>query len=156
MGSDEAGDDDLPEDDDSDSNEDNSDSDEDDANVEDGTPANTLNEDSVDNETSPVQRKSGRVTRKPNVIIPIMTGKSNGNSRDQGVNFPLVGKYHPDNDRYCIDCQYAGAGYKTKQGVVHFNVEDDSPPLKTMTEKQSDAHIVGVIFAQHFILKKGL
>ena len=25
-----------------------------------------------------------------------------------------------------------------------------------MTEEQSDAHIVGVIFAQHFSLKKGL
>ena len=72
------------------------------------------------------------------------------------MNFPLVGKYHPDNDRDCIDSQYAGAGYKTKQGVVHFNVEDDAPPLNTMTEEQSDAHIVGVIFAQHFSLKKGL
>ena len=64
VGLDEAGDDDIPrlttEDDDSDSHEDNSDSDEDNANVEDGTPANTLNEDSVDNETSTVQRKSVR------------------------------------------------------------------------------------------------
>ena len=72
------------------------------------------------------------------------------------MDFPLVVKYHPDNDRGCIDCQYAGAGYKTKQGVVHVNVEDDASPLKTMTEEQSDAHIVGVIFAHYFILKKGL
>ena len=36
------------------------------------------------------------------------------------------------------------------------NVGDYAPPLKTMTEEQSDAHIVGVIFAQHFSLKKGL
>ena len=85
-----------------------------------------------------------------------MNGKSNGNSRDQGVNFPLVGKYHPDNDRDCIDCQYAVAGYKTKKGVVHFNVGDDAPPLKTLNEEQSDGHIVGVIFAQQFSLKKGL
>ena len=53
VGSDEAGDDDLPrltiEDDDIDSDEDKSDSDEDDANVEDGTPANALNEESFDN-----------------------------------------------------------------------------------------------------------
>ena len=72
------------------------------------------------------------------------------------MNFPLVGKYHPDNNRDCIDCQYVGAGYKTKQGVVQFNVEDDAPPLKTMTEEQLDANIVGVIFAQHFSIKKGL
>ena len=30
------------------------------------------------------------------------------------------------------------------------------PPLKMMSEEQSDAHIVGVIFSQHFSLKKGL
>ena len=85
-----------------------------------------------------------------------MTSKSNGNSRDQGVNFPLVGKYNPDNNRDSIDCQYIGAGYKTKQGVVNFNVGDDTSPLKTTTEVQSDAHIVGVIFAQNFSLKTGL
>ena len=39
---------------------------------------------------------------------------------------------------------------------MHFNVGDDAPPLEKMTEKQSDAHIVGVIFAQHFSLRKGL
>ena len=44
----------------------------------------------------------------------------------------------------------------TKQGVLHFNVDDDAPPLKVMTKDQSDAHVVGVIFAQHFSLKKGL
>ena len=30
------------------------------------------------------------------------------------------------------------------------------PPPKTMTEEESDAYVVGVIFAQHFSLKKGL
>ena len=85
-----------------------------------------------------------------------MTLTSHGNSRDEGVSFPLVGKYHSDDDRDNIDCQYAGAGYITKQGVVHFNVNDDAPPLKVMTEEQSDAHVVGDIFAQHFSLRKGL
>ena len=75
-----------------------------------------------------------------------MTSKSHGNIRDQGVNFPLVGKCRPENDRDSIECQYAGASYKTKQGVVHFNVGDDAPPINTMTEEQSDAHVVGVIF----------
>ena len=124
--------------------------------MEDGTPADTLTEDIFGNEASPMQRTSGRVTRKPNFIIPTMNRKIHGNSRDQGVIFPLVGKYHLDDDRESIDCQYAGNGYKTKQGVVHFNVGDDAPPHKTMTEEQLDAHIVGVIFAQHFSLKKGL
>ena len=72
----------------------------------------------------------------PNILIPTMTGKSHGNSRDQGVNYPLVGKYYPNDDRDRIDCQYAGAGYKTKQGVVQFNIGDYAPPLKTMTKEQ--------------------
>ena len=124
--------------------------------MEDDAPAVTFNESTVGNEASPVQRTSGRVTRKPNIIISTMTGKSHGNSCDQGVNFPLVGKYHPDNDRDSIDYQYAVAVYKTRQAVVHFNVGDSASPLKTMTEEQSDAHIVGVIFAKHINLKKGL
>ena len=40
--------------------------------------------------------------------------------------------------------------------MVHLNVEDDAPPLKPMTEEQSDAHIVGGIFVQYFSLKKDL
>ena len=71
---------------------------------------------------------SGRVTKKPNSLIPTTAGKSHGNSCDQGVYFPLLGKYHPDDDRDSIYCQYAGASYKTNQGVVHFNVGDDAPP----------------------------
>ena len=35
-------------------------------------------------------------------------------------------------------------------------LEMTPPPLNTMTEDQLDAHIVGVFFAQHFSLKKGL
>ena len=35
-------------------------------------------------------------------------------------------------------------------------MENDVSLPETMTEEQSDAYIVGVIFAQHFSLKKGL
>ena len=63
-----------------------------------------FDEDSVGDEVpdvpSPVQRtRPGRVIRRPNNLIPTMTGKrhENSRSRDEGVNFPLVGKYHPDN-----------------------------------------------------------
>ena len=75
-----------------------------------------------------------------------MTGKSHGESRDEGVNFPLVGKYQyamrgieDREDRQDINSQYAGAGYTTKQGVVELNVENDVPLPETMTEEQSDA-----------------
>ena len=90
-----------------------------------------------------------------------MTGKSHRENRGEGVNFTLVGKYQyamrgieEREDRKNINSQYAGAGYKTKQGVVELNVENDFLLPETMTEEQSDAYIVGVIFAQHFCLKK--
>ena len=65
------------------------------------TVVETLDEDSVGEDAematptvSPVQRTSrGRIIRKPNNFVPTMTGKSHGESRDEGVNFPLVGKY---------------------------------------------------------------
>ena len=114
----------------------NSDSDSDNDDLDEGTRAEEFDEDSVGDEVpdvpSPVQRtQRGRVIRPPNSLIPTMTGRRHGNSRsqDEGVNFPLVGKYHPDDNRGNIDCQYAGAGYSTKRGVVHFNVGDDAPPL---------------------------
>ena len=46
--------------------------------------------------------------------------------------------------------------YTTRQGVVHFNIDDDTLAPRAMSDEESEAHIVGVIFAQHFILNKGL
>ena len=125
--------------DDEDASDSNSDSDGDDDSDDDEEGNNVheeeFDEDSVGDEVSempsPVQRtRSGRPIRPPNNLIPTMTGKRHGNSRsrDEGVNSPLVGKYHLDDNRDNIDCQYVGAGYSTKRGVVHFNVGDDAPP----------------------------
>ena len=46
------------------------------------------------------------------------------------VVFSYQGKIHSEENRDNIDCQYAGAGYSTKRGVVHFNVGDDAPHLR--------------------------
>ena len=89
-----------------------------DKNEDDGVPVEAFSEDSVGEEetlaSSPVITSRGRIIRPPSILNPIMTGKSHGNSRDQGVDSPLVGKYHPDDNMESIDCQYAGAGYTTK------------------------------------------
>ena len=74
-----------------------------------------FDEDSVGDEVpdvpSPVQRtRFGRPIRPPNRLNPTMTGKRHGNSRtrDEGVNFPLVGKYHPDDNRDPVPCREHG------------------------------------------------
>ena len=55
----------------------------------------------------------------------------------------------------CFRLQHAGAGYSAKQGVLNLNIKEDDPPPRVMIEEESDAHVVGVIFVQHWSMKKG-
>ena len=45
---------------------------------------------------------------------------------------------------------------RRRQGVVHFNIYDYTSDPRVMSDEESDAHIVGVIFSHHFILNIGL
>ena len=105
-----------------------------------------------------VQRtRSSIVTRTPNNLEPRhrSSRQPHGNSCDIGVYFPLIVKSSgSEGDR--IACQYIGADYTTSQGVVHFNIDDDTPAPRAMYDEESYSHIVGVIFAQHFSLNRGL
>ena len=56
----------------------------------------------------------------------------------------------------CSACSAEQVGHSTKQGLINLNFNNSAPPPAQMTEEQSDAYIVGVIFAQHFSLNKGL
>ena len=109
-------------------------------------------EDAVEDAQEPVvqRTRSGRVTRPPNNLEPRHGPgrQAHGNSPDEGVS------RGSKVDR--IECQYTGAGYTTRQRVVHFNIDNDTPAPRVMSDEESDAHIVGVIFAQHFILNIGL
>ena len=55
---------------------------------------------------------------------------------------------------------HAGAGYQAKknlnevQGVVNLNLGEE--PLPPLTEAQVESHIMGVVLAQQYTLKKGL
>ena len=116
-------------------------------------------EDEVEDIPEPVieRTRSGRVTRPPNNLEtrhgPVQ--KAHGNSRDAEVNFSLIGKSSgSQGDR--IEWQYNGAGYTTRQGFVHFNIDNDTPAPRAMYDEESEAHIVEIIFAHHFSLNKGL
>ena len=109
-------------------------------------------------------RRSSRTAQAPNIIIPTMTDKRHGNSRDEGVLYTQVERhfeseiFQNSKSKYkkeCFRLQHAGAGYSTKQGVLNLNIKEDDPPPRVMTEEESDAHVVGVIFAQHWSMKKG-
>ena len=42
------------------------------------------------------------------------------------------------------------------QAFIHFNIDYDTPDPRGMSDEESEAHMVGVIFAQHFSSNKGL
>ena len=117
------------------------------------------NKDADEDVQEPVAQRtrSGIVNRPPNNLEKCHghDRQAHGYSRDTGFNFPLIGNSGgSEGDR--IECQYTGAGYTTRQGVVYFNIDDDTPDPRAMSDEESDAHIVGVIFSQHFSLNRGL
>ena len=92
-----------------------------------------------------------RVRSQAKYLVPTHTGQS----YDQGVSFHQVSHLKVSKGNYVRD-QFAGAGYSTKKGVLHFNFNEDTPCPTEMTEEQSDAYIVGVILAHQYSLEKGL
>ena len=50
---------------------------------------------------------------------------------------------------------YAGAGYRTKQGFINHVFDENAPPLDKLSPEEIDAHILGVILANQYNLKKG-
>ena len=51
--------------------------------------------------------------------------------------------------------QYAGAGYGTKQGFINLVFDENAPPSSELSTEEIDSHILGVILANQYSLKKG-
>ena len=95
-------------------------------------------------------RRGPRVRKQVKHLVPTHKGQS----YDQGVAFHQVSHLRVSEEEE-IKGQFAGAGYSTKKGVIHFNFNEDTQCTTAMTEEQSDAQIVGVILAQQYSLKNG-
>ena len=50
---------------------------------------------------------------------------------------------------------YEGAGYNTKKGVIHVEAVKGAPPPESMTEEECESHVVGLVMAHMYNLKKG-
>ena len=51
---------------------------------------------------------------------------------------------------------YTGAEYKTKQGVINVEFNEDGPPPPTMTKEEIKSHLIGVILVQQYNLNHGI
>ena len=54
-----------------------------------------------------------------------------------------------------IDTMYQGVGYSTKKGFINIEVSQGVRPLRPMSREKSEAHVVGLVLAQMYSLRKG-
>jgi hypothetical protein len=100
----------------------------------------------------------GRGKRKiiPRTLFPPkMKGKTHGDKATTGVGFPQIKKIVVEREKDEILNQYAGAGYGTKRGVINLVFDENAPPPTELSPKETDSHILGVILANQYNLKKG-
>ena len=84
-----------------------------------------------------------------------MKGKTHGSKTSTGVGFPQVKKIVVEREAEEILNQYTGAGYGTKRGFINLVSDENAPPPVELSPEEIDSHILGVILANQYNLKKG-
>ena len=67
------------------------------------------------------------------------------------IGFPTVKSRLTEGEE--LKNRFSGAGYCTKHGVIKLQMHGTAPPPK-MTESQIESHLVGVVMAQQYSVKK--
>ena len=98
--------------------------------------------------------KRVRVPRQ--MLIPTMKLKHHVEVVYEGLGFPQIKSIRVECIMDRINNHFAGTGYSNKRGVVNLQFDDDAPPPPKMTEAHIDAHILGFILVQQYVLKKGI
>ena len=84
-----------------------------------------------------------------------MKGKTHGDKVTAGVDFPQIKKIVVEREKDNILNQYAGAGYGTKQDFMNLVFDENAPPPSELSPEEIDLHVLGVILANQYNLKKG-
>ena len=96
-------------------------------------------------------RRGGRNRTPMEMYVLSMQGKSYAKGKYEGVGLLTVKKRSTEGEE--LRNQFAGAGYCTKCGVINLQMHGTVPPPK-MTKSQIESHLVGVVMAQQYGMKK--
>ena len=84
-----------------------------------------------------------------------MKGKTHGRKATTGICFQQIKKKVVERGKDKILNQYSGAGYGTKRGVINLVFGKNAPPPSELSPEEIDSHILGVVLANQYNLKKG-
>ena len=71
------------------------------------------------------------------------------------MDHPPRARVKDDPERDAVVNLYQGAGYSAKKGFINVEVNRGAGPLMQMTSEESEAHVVGLVLAQMYSLRKG-
>ena len=86
-------------------------------------------------------------------VLRSRRGVSSHGPKDPGVLHPPSNRVKKDPEREVVQDMYEKVGYSAKQGFI--NLEHGIPPPQTMTEEECESHVVGLVLAQMYNLRKG-
>ena len=60
-----------------------------------------------------------------------------------------------DEENAAVVNLYQGARYNAKKGFINIKISQGARPLRQMSHEESEAHVIGLVLAQMYSLKKG-
>ena len=111
-----------------------------------------------DSQGEPESRRSGQMGMKSLYFdeIAARRGVNSRGYKDPGVMHPPRNRVKTDPEGAMLHDMYSGAGYSTKRGVINIQVNRAAPPPPAMTEEECESHVVGIVLAQMYNLRKGI
>ena len=87
--------------------------------------------------------------------IRALRGVNSLGIKNAGVSHPPSNRVKKDPEKTMIDVMYQGVGYSTKKGFINIEVGQGARPLRSMNEEKCKVHVVGIVLAQMYSLRKG-
>ena len=106
-------------------------------------------------EPNPVRNEFPKETLHYLDSVKAWRGLSSRGPKDPGVLHPPRNGVKGDPESKMVREMYERVGYSTKRGLIHLEVGQGGPPPRPMNEEECKSHVVGLVLAQMYSLKKG-